>query len=95
MKLEIKEGTYLNSDNKCYWITKEKKNSKTEQMEEKRFTGYFGRIDQLLDDYFESHIRESKPEDIKELRSEVKAAKEEVREIGATIQKNLKELING
>ena len=90
MKVQLKENTFLNSDNKCYWVTKEYTDDNTGKVVEKRYTGYFGRLDYLLEDYFESHVRESNPKDIKELQKEVVSAKEEVREIGKEIVKQLK-----
>lgn len=71
MKIKIKDGTYLNCDVQCYWISKERENKKTGETEERRFTGYFGRIDQLLDDYFEQHIRDSKSNSLTALRKDI------------------------
>lgn len=89
MKIKIKDGTYLNSDAQCYWISKERENKKTGKTEERRFTGYFGRIDQLLDDYFEQHIRDSKNSSLTALRKDVAAIKKEIREIAEEIKRCL------
>ena len=89
MKIKIKEDTYLNSDSQCYWISKEKLNKKTGKMKERRFTGYFGKIDQLLDDYFEQHIRESKSSSLTALRKEVAAVKKDIKQIAEEIKKCL------
>lgn len=89
MKIKIRVGTYLNSDAQCYWISKERENKKTGKTEERRFTGYFGRIDQLLDDYFEQHIRDSKSSSLTALRKDVAAIKKEIREIAEEIKRCL------
>lgn len=89
MKIKVKEGTYLNSDSQCYWISKERENKKTGETEERRFTGYFGRIDQLLDDYFEQHIRDSKSSSLTALRKEVAAVKKDIKQIAEEIKKCL------
>lgn len=89
MKIKIRVGTYLNSDTQCYWISKERENKKTGETEERRFTGYFGRIDQLLDDYFEQHIRDSKSSSLTALRKDVAAIKQEIKEIAEEIKRCL------
>lgn len=44
MKIKLDETHFLNSDGKCYWITKlteaEKKNTKAKYMTERRVSGY-------------------------------------------------------
>lgn len=89
MRIKVKEGIYLNSDSQCYWISKDVKNKNNNKVSERRCTGYFGKIDQLLDDYFEQRIRDSKSSSITALRKEVAAVKKEIKEITEEIKKCL------
>lgn len=53
MKLQIGDRIYLNSDSQCYWLTQEvkvKKGKSAGKFTEKRITGYFRNLTDLLSD---------------------------------------------
>lgn len=84
MKLQIGERIYLNSDSQCYWITQEveiKKGKNAGKFTEKRITGYFRNLTDLLSDIPERKIRECDAETMKELKGVVSSTESLVREI--------------
>ena len=84
MKIQIGERIYLNSDSQCYWITQEKevkRGSNAGRLTEKRITGYFRNITDLLSDIPERKIRECDAETMKELKDIVSRTESLVREI--------------
>lgn len=84
MKIQIGERIYLNSDSQCYWITQEKevkRGNNAGKLTEKRITGYFRNLTDLLSDIPERKIRECDAETIKELKDVVFRTESLVREI--------------
>lgn len=84
MKIQIGERIYLNSDSQCYWITQEKevkRGSNAGRLTEKRITGYFRNITDLLSDIPDRKIRECDAETMKELKDIVSRTESLVREI--------------
>lgn len=84
MKIRIGEGIYLNSDSQCYWITQEKevkRGNNAGKFTEKRITGYFRNLTELLSDIPERKIRECDAETMKELKGVVSRTESLVREI--------------
>lgn len=84
MKIQIGERIYLNSDSQCYWITQEKevkRGSNAGRLTEKRITGYFRNLTDLLSDIPERKLRECDAETIKELKDVVRSTESLVREI--------------
>lgn len=74
MKIQIGDRIYLNSDSQSYWITQEveiKKGKNAGKFTEKRITGYFRNITDLLSDIPERKIRECDAETIEELKDVV------------------------
>lgn len=84
MKIQIGERIYLNSDSQCYWITQEKevkRGNNVGKLTEKRITGYFRNLTDLLSDIPERKIRECDAETMKELKGVVSSTESLVREI--------------
>ena len=84
MKIRIGEGIYLNSDSQCYWITQEKevkRGNNAGKLTEKRITGYFRNLTDLLSDIPERKIRECDAETIEKLKDVVSSTESLVREI--------------
>lgn len=84
MKIQIGERIYLNSDSQCYWITQEKevkRGNNAGKLTEKRITGYFRNLADLLSDIPERKIRECDAETMKELKNVVSRTESLVREI--------------
>ena len=84
MKIQIGERIYLNSDSQCYWITQEKevkRGSNAGRLTEKRITGYFRNLTDLLSDIPERKIRECDAKDLDELKTLVSRVESLVREI--------------
>lgn len=84
MKIQIGERIYLNSDSQCYWITQEKevkRGNNAGKLTEKRITGYFRNLTDLLSDIPERKIRECDAETMKELKDIVSRTESLVREI--------------
>lgn len=84
MKIQIGDRIYLNSDSQSYWITQEveiKKGKNVGKFTEKRITGYFRNITDLLSDIPERKIRECDEETIEELKDVVSRTESLVREI--------------
>lgn len=84
MKIQIGDRIYLNSDSQSYWITQEveiKKGKNAGKFTEKRITGYFRNITDLLSDIPERKIRECDAETIEELKDVVSRTECLVREI--------------
>ena len=95
MKLHIGERIYLNSDSQCYWITQEKevkRGSNAGKLTEKRITGYFRNLTDLLSDIPERKIRECDAENIEELKDVVSRTENLVREITDKLSHLNKEL---
>lgn len=84
MKIQIGERIYPNSDSQCYWITQEKevkRGNNAGKLTEKRITGYFRNLTDLLSDIPERKIRECDAETMKELKGVVSSTESLVREI--------------
>lgn len=84
MKIQIGERIYLNSDSQCYWITQEKevkRGNNAGKLTEKRITGYFRNLTDLLSGIPERKIRECDAETMKELKGVVSSTESLVREI--------------
>lgn len=95
MKIQIGERIYLNSDSQCYWITQEveiKKGKNAGKFTEKRITGYFRNLTDLLSDIPERKIRECDAETMKELKDVVSSTESLVREIIDKLSRFNKEL---
>lgn len=95
MKIQIGERIYLNSDSQCYWITQEveiKKGKNAGKFTEKRITGYFRNLTDLLSDIPERKIRECDAETMKDLKDIVSHAESLVREIVDKLSRFNKEL---
>lgn len=95
MKIQIGERIYLNSDSQCYWITQEKevkRGNNAGKLTEKRITGYFRNLTDLLSDIPERKIRECDAETIKELKDVVSSTESLVREIVDKLSRFNKEL---
>ena len=84
MKIQIGDRIYLNSDSQSYWITQEKevkRGNNAGKFTEKRITGYFRNLTDLLSDIPERKIRECDAETIEELKDVVSRTESLVREI--------------
>ena len=84
MKIQIGDRIYLNSDSQSYWITQEKevkRGNNAGKFTEKRITGYFRNLTDLLSDIPERKIRECDAETIEELKDVVSRTECLVREI--------------
>lgn len=83
-RIELGERIYLNWDNQCYWLTQEgevKKGKNAGKFTEKRITGYFRNLTDLLSDIPERKLRECDAETIEELKGVVSRTESLVREI--------------
>lgn len=87
MKTKLTDTLFLNSDALNFWITEEKmepvKDKKTGEVTNKmvknNVTGYYGRIDQLLESFLDHRVNLDCCEELQELLTAVKKAKEEIR----------------
>lgn len=102
MRIKLTDTLFLNSDALNFWITEEKmkpvKDKKTgevtNKMVENNVTGYYGRIDQLLESFLDHRVNLDCCEDLQELLTAVKKAKEEIRSFKHLITlENMKNMV--
>ena len=79
MKIKIDETTYLNSDSCCYWLTQMVYPSDKKPYE-RRVSGYMPTFKGCVESYIENKIKSSEANKITQLKKEVTALKEEVRD---------------
>ena len=90
MKIQIGERIYLNSDSQSYWITEERitqKGKNAGKVTEKRVTGYYRNIKDVIADIPERKIRECDAKDLDELKTLVSRVERLVREIMEKLSK--------
>lgn len=102
MRIKLTDTLFLNSDALNFWITEEKmkpvKDKKTgevtDKMVENNVTGYYGRIDQLLESFLDHRVNLDCCEELQELLTAVKKAKEEIRSFKHLITlENIKNMV--
>lgn len=78
MKIQLDEYHFLNSDNFCCWITREKPN-KDGKINPRNMSGYYPTFTGAVESYIERRIKTSEATEIAELKNEIEALKTEVR----------------
>lgn len=78
MKVKIDEGTYLNSDSCCYWLTTEVSPKKGKPYE-RRSSGYMPTFKACVESYIENKIKSSEAMEIVQLKNEIEELKAQVR----------------
>lgn len=84
MRIRIGDHIILNSDSQSYWITQEvmvKKGKTAGSYTEKRITGYYRNLTDVLADIPERKLRECDAESMQELKDVVARSEDLVREI--------------
>ncbi len=85
MKIKLDESHYLNSDRYCYWITCEvtiTTGNRKGHKQERRVSGYSSTFGQAVESYIEEKVGGSTARKFKQLKEEINALKEQVKEWG-------------
>lgn len=78
MRIQLDEHHFLNTDNFCCWITREKPN-KDGKVNPRNMSGYYPTFTGAVESYIERRIKTSEATEIAELKNEIEALKAEVR----------------
>lgn len=78
MRIQLDEHHFLNTDNFCCWITREKPN-KDGKVNPRNMSGYYPTFTGAVESYIERRIKTSEATEISELKNEIEALKTEVR----------------
>ena len=78
MRIQLDEHHFLNTDNFCCWITREKPN-KDGKVNPRNMSGYYPTFTGAVESYIEWRIKTSEATEISELKNEIEALKTEVR----------------
>lgn len=78
MRIQLDEHHFLNTDNFCCWITREKPN-KDGKVKPRNMSGYYPTFTGAVESYIERRIKTSEATEISELKNEIEALKTEVR----------------
>lgn len=78
MRIQLDEHHFLNTDNFCCWITREKPN-KDGKVNPRNMSGYYPTFTGAVESYIERRIKTSEATEIAELKNEIEALKTEVR----------------
>ena len=78
MRIQLDEHPFLNTDNFCSWITREKPN-KDGKVNPRNMSGYYPTFTGAVESYIERRIKTSEATEISELKNEIEALKAEVR----------------
>lgn len=78
MRIQLDEYHFLNTDNFCCWITREKPN-KDGKVNPRNMSGYYPTFTGAVESYIERRIKTSEATEIAELKNEIEALKTEVR----------------
>lgn len=78
MRIQLDEHHFLNTDNFCCWITREKPN-KDGKVNPRNMSGYYPTFTGAVESYIERRIKTSEATEISELKNEIEALKAEVR----------------
>ena len=78
MRIQLDEDHFLNTDNFCCWITREKPN-KDGKVNPRNMSGYYPTFTGAVESYIERRIKTSEATEISELKNEIEALKAEVR----------------
>lgn len=89
MKIKIADGYYLNSDAQCYWISREvevKKGKNAGNVTEKRVSGYYRHLTELLANFAEAKVRGADATTMCELKQAVKDTEKVVGEMTESLK---------
>lgn len=78
MRIQLDDHHFLNTDNFCCWITREKPN-KDGKVNPRNMSGYYPTFTGAVESYIERRIKTSEATEIAELKNEIEALKAEVR----------------
>ena len=78
MRIQLDNHHFLNTDNFCCWITREKPN-KDGKVNPRNMSGYYPTFTGAVESYIERRIKTSEATEIAELKNEIEALKAEVR----------------
>lgn len=95
MRIKIADKHYLNSDAQCYWISQEvevKKGRNKGNLTEKRVSGYYRLLTELLANFAEAKVRSADAETMTELKQAVKDTEKVIREMTESLKHFNKEL---
>ena len=85
MKIKLDDKHILNSDPQCYWITTTVISEDGKEYE-RRVSGYYVRINDVISSYIDKKIRSSEADDFKALIKEVNALKKQIKSWKPTIE---------
>ena len=78
MRIQLDDHHFLNTDNFCCWITREKPN-KDGKVNPRNMSGYYPTFTGAVESYIERRIKTSEATESAELKNEIEALKAEVR----------------
>ena len=78
MRIQLDDHHFLNTDNFCCWITREKPN-KDGKVNPRNMSGYYPTFTGAVESYIERRIKTSEATEIAKLKNEIEALKAEVR----------------
>ena len=78
MRIQLDEHHFLNTDDFCCWITREKPN-KDGKVNPRNMSGYYPTFTGAVESYIERRIKTSEATEISKLKNEIEALKAEVR----------------